>query len=82
MSIGRNLIIVAVGTAVSRLLGFLRDILIAATLGSGPIADAFVVAFRLPNLFRRLLAEGAFNAALVPFYTQLVSRITNRRNMA
>jgi putative peptidoglycan lipid II flippase len=72
MSIGRNLVIVAIGTALSRLLGFGRDILIAATLGSGPIADAFVVAFRLPNLFRRLLAEGAFNAALVPFYTQLV----------
>jgi putative peptidoglycan lipid II flippase len=70
MSIGRNLTTVVLGTTTSRLLGFLRDVLIAATLGSGPIADAFVIAFRLPNLFRRLLAEGAFNAALVPLYTQ------------
>jgi putative peptidoglycan lipid II flippase len=74
MSFGRNLVTVALGSTISRLLGFLRDILIAATLGSGPIADAFIVAFRLPNLFRRLLAEGAFNAALVPFYAQLVDR--------
>jgi putative peptidoglycan lipid II flippase len=70
MTIQRNLMTVAAGTAASRLLGFLRDILIAATLGYGPIADAFVVAFRLPNLFRRLLAEGAFNAALVPLYAE------------
>jgi putative peptidoglycan lipid II flippase len=74
MSIGRHLATVAVGSTTSRLLGFVRDILIAATLGSGPIADSFIVAFRLPNLFRRLLAEGAFNAALVPFYAQLVRR--------
>ncbi len=55
-------------TLVSRLLGFARDILIAGTLGTGPIADAWVVAFRLPNLFRRVLGEGAFNAALVPLF--------------
>ncbi|HLS70000.1 MAG TPA: murein biosynthesis integral membrane protein MurJ [Kiloniellales bacterium] len=55
-------------TAVSRLLGFLRDILIAAALGTGPVADAFFVAFRFPNLFRRLFAEGAFNAAFVPLF--------------
>lgn len=50
----------------SRILGFARDILIAATLGTGPVADAFFVALRLPNLFRRLFGEGAFNAAFVP----------------
>jgi putative peptidoglycan lipid II flippase len=55
-------------TMVSRVLGFFRDILIAAALGSGAIADAFFVAFRFPNLFRRLFAEGAFNAAFVPLF--------------
>jgi putative peptidoglycan lipid II flippase len=50
----------------SRILGFVRDILIAAILGAGPIADAFFVAFKMPNFFRRLFAEGAFNAAFVP----------------
>jgi putative peptidoglycan lipid II flippase len=50
----------------SRIFGFARDILIAAILGTGPVADAFFVALRLPNLFRRLFGEGAFNAAFVP----------------
>ena len=54
----------------SRLLGFIRDILIAAALGSGPVADAFFVAFRFPNLFRRLFGEGAFNAAFVPLFAK------------
>ncbi|MCB1520098.1 MAG: murein biosynthesis integral membrane protein MurJ [Hyphomicrobiaceae bacterium] len=57
-------------TMVSRLLGFVRDILIAAALGSGAIADAFFVAFRFPNLFRRLFGEGAFNAAFVPLFAK------------
>ncbi len=57
-------------TMVSRLLGFVRDILIAAGLGTGAVADAFVVAFRLPNLFRRLFAEGAFNSAFVPLFAK------------
>lgn len=62
----------SVGTATmaSRVLGFARDTLIAACLGAGPLADAFVVAFRLPNLFRRLFAEGAFNSAFVPLYSR------------
>ena len=50
----------------SRVLGFARDMLIAALLGAGPVADAFFVALKLPNLFRRLFGEGAFNAAFVP----------------
>ncbi len=54
---------------ISRLLGYLRDVLIAIFLGSGPIADAFFVAFRIPNTFRRLFAEGSFNAAFVPSYS-------------
>ena len=55
-------------TAISRVLGFARDVLIAGTLGAGPLADAFFVAFKFPNLFRRLFAEGAFNAAFVPLF--------------
>jgi putative peptidoglycan lipid II flippase len=56
-------------TMLSRILGFARDILIAAMLGAGPVADAFFVAFKLPNFFRRLFAEGAFNAAFIPLFT-------------
>jgi len=56
-------------TLISRILGYVRDILIAIFLGTGLLADAFFVAFRLPNTFRRLFAEGAFNAAFVPSYT-------------
>jgi putative peptidoglycan lipid II flippase len=57
-------------TLVSRVLGFLRDIAFAALLGAGPIAEAFVVAFRLPNLFRRWFGEGALNAAFVPLFAK------------
>ena len=56
-------------TIISRILGYLRDLLIAIYLGSGPIADAFFVAFRIPNTFRRLFSEGTFNAAFVPSYS-------------
>lgn len=59
-------------TLLSRVFGFVRDILIAATLGSGWVADAFVVAFRFPNLFRRLFGEGAFNSAFVPIFAKKV----------
>ena len=58
---------------ISRILGFVRDILIAAILGAGPVADAFFVAFKLPNFFRRLFAEGAFNAAFVPLFARHMS---------
>ena len=56
-------------TIISRLLGYLRDILIAVFLGTGLLADAFFVAFRIPNTFRRLFSEGTFNAAFVPSYS-------------
>ena len=59
-------------TIISRLLGYVRDILIAVFLGAGPFADAFFVAFRIPNTFRRLFAEGTFNAAFVPSYSSLL----------
>jgi putative peptidoglycan lipid II flippase len=57
-------------TLLSRVLGYLRDILIAVFLGTGIYADAFFVAFRLPNTFRRLFAEGTFNAAFIPSYAE------------
>src|SRR5215470_1304933 len=58
-------------TLLSRLTGFGRDIVLAAVLGAGPIADAFFVALRLPNHFRAIFAEGAFNAAFVPAYARI-----------
>jgi putative peptidoglycan lipid II flippase len=58
-------------TLLSRLTGFLRDIMLAAILGAGPMADAFFVAFRLPNHFRAIFAEGAFNAAFIPAYARI-----------
>jgi putative peptidoglycan lipid II flippase len=58
-------------TLLSRLTGFLRDIMLAAILGAGPLADAFFVAFRLPNHFRAIFAEGAFNAAFIPAYARI-----------
>ncbi|MEM7617790.1 MAG: murein biosynthesis integral membrane protein MurJ [Pseudomonadota bacterium] len=56
-------------TGLSRILGFLRDILTAAILGAGPIADAFFVALKMPNFFRRVTAEGAFHVAFIPLYS-------------
>lgn len=64
----RQMAMVGSGTALSRLLGFLRDMLLGAIFGSGPIADAFFAALQLINVARRFLAEGALNAALVPAY--------------
>jgi putative peptidoglycan lipid II flippase len=61
-------------TLISRLLGYLRDILIAMFLGTGALADAFFVAFRIPNTFRRLFSEGTFNAAFVPSYSSEIMK--------
>ncbi len=61
---------VGLWTFLSRILGFVRDILIASYLGTGPVAEAFLVAFSLPNLFRRFFAEGAFNMAFVPMFSK------------
>lgn len=58
-------------TLLSRVTGFVRDIILAAVLGAGPVADAFFVALRLPNHFRAIFAEGAFNAAFVPAYARI-----------
>src|SRR5262245_23138131 len=58
-------------TPLSRIHRFARDLVLAAVLGAGPIADAFFVALRLPNHFRAIFGEGAFNAAFVPAYARL-----------
>ena len=68
----KNIMTVGGWTMVSRILGFVRDMLMAALIGAGPIADAFFVANKLPNLFRRLFGEGAFNAAFVPEFSGLL----------
>lgn len=70
MSLARKFATVASGTLVSRLLGFTREMLMAAAVGTGPVADAFYAAFQFPNTFRRLFAEGAFNAAFVPLFAK------------
>ncbi|GGF88488.1 putative lipid II flippase MurJ [Azorhizobium oxalatiphilum] len=67
----RKILSVGGFTLLSRLTGFIRDIIMAAVLGAGPVADAFLIAFRLPNHFRAIFAEGAFNAAFVPTYARL-----------
>jgi len=70
----RSFLTVGVWTMASRIMGFVRDILIAAYLGAGPVAEAFVVAFSLPTMFRRLFAEGAFNMAFVPLFSKKLER--------
>jgi putative peptidoglycan lipid II flippase len=70
----RSAAVVGLYTGLSRLVGFVRDVLLAAFLGTGPVADAFFVAFKLPNFFRSLFAEGAFNAAFVPLYSEILTR--------
>jgi putative peptidoglycan lipid II flippase len=70
MALLRSIATVGGWTMASRVLGLVRDMLIARGLGTGPEAEAFFVAFRLPNMFRRLFAEGAFNAAFVPMFAR------------
>src|ERR1700755_1596502 len=71
MTLVRSIATVGGYTMASRVTGFVRDILIARVLGTGEMADAFFVAQRLPNLFRSLFAEGAFNAAFIPMFAKL-----------
>ncbi len=70
----RRIFTVGGWTLVSRVTGFIRDVVMAAVLGAGPIADAFLVAFRLPNHFRAIFAEGAFSAAFVPSYARALEQ--------
>src|SRR5438552_12306581 len=61
-------------TLLSRVLGFVRDVVVARAFGAGPVTDAFFVAFRIPNLLRRLLAEGALSTAIIPVFTEYLER--------
>jgi putative peptidoglycan lipid II flippase len=70
MSLVKKFAAVGGATSASRLSGFVREALIGAALGAGPVADAFYAAFRFPNLFRRLFAEGAFNTAFIPLFAK------------
>mgnify|MGYP003332249131 CR=1 FL=1 len=70
VSLSSNFFSVSIWTLASRILGFVRDILMAAFLGTGPLAEAFLVAFSLPNMFRRFFAEGALNMAFVPLFSK------------
>ena len=70
VSLVRQFVSVGGATLASRLFGFVRETMIASALGAGPVADAFYAAFRFPNLFRRLFAEGAFNAAFIPLFAR------------
>lgn len=72
---------ISVFTALSRIFGFTRDIILAIVLGLGPVSDAFFVAFKLPNLFRRLTAEGAMASAFVPSYTGVEQKYGVRQAM-
>lgn len=69
----RGFVTVGSWTMASRIAGFLRDMMIAALAGTGPVADAFFIALRVPNLFRRLFGEGAFNAAFVPEFSGILA---------
>lgn len=74
MSVIKSTAIFGSFTMISRVLGFIRDILMAAVLGAGAITDCFVVAFKLPNFFRRLFAEGAFSASFVPIFSATLEK--------
>jgi putative peptidoglycan lipid II flippase len=78
MALLRSVATVGGYTMMSRVLGFVRDVLMAQFLGAGPVADAFFVALRLPNLFRALFAEGAFSAAFVPIFAGMVAKDGHR----
>lgn len=74
MTLARAIATLGGWTMISRVLGLFRDILLASVLGTDKVADAFFVAFKFPNFFRRLFAEGAFNAAFVPLFTERLTR--------
>src|SRR5215475_10317586 len=78
MSLVRNSATIGGLTLVSRILGFARDMLMARYVGAGFASDAFLIAWRLPNLFRALFAEGAFSAAFVPMFNRTVAEAEAR----
>ncbi|MES2984261.1 MAG: murein biosynthesis integral membrane protein MurJ [Pseudomonadota bacterium] len=73
MSLVKSTLTIGFFTFISRISGFLRDVLMANLIGAGPLSDAFFVAFKLPNFFRRLFAEGAFNAAFIPSFSSILT---------
>jgi putative peptidoglycan lipid II flippase len=78
----RGFLSVGAWTLASRVVGFIRDVMIAAYLGTGPVAEAYSVAFRLPNMFRRFFAEGAFNIAFVPMFSKRLEGGEDARGFA
>ncbi|MFH5776210.1 murein biosynthesis integral membrane protein MurJ [Paracoccus sp. NGMCC 1.201697] len=78
----RGFLSVGAWTLASRLVGFIRDVMIAAYLGTGPVAQAYLVAFTLPNMFRRFFAEGAFNTAFVPMFAKRLEADDDPRGFA
>jgi putative peptidoglycan lipid II flippase len=80
-AVARAAAVVSMATLASRILGFLRDLVIARGFGAGPGTDAFFVAFRLPNLLRRLVAEGAVSAAFVPVFTEYATKRSRAENV-
>ena len=73
-SLINNFSIVGLWTLFSRILGFLRDIFLALFLGSGPVAQAFLLAFTVPNMLRRIFAEGSFNKVFIPIFIGVKGR--------
>ena len=82
MKLFQNILTVGFWTLISRILGMVRDILLLAFIGVGPVLDAFIVAFRLPNMFRRFFAEGALSSAFVPLYSKRLKRGKNAERFA
>jgi len=78
MSLIKSTVIVSFFTFISRILGYIRDIMLAFTLGTSWISDAFFIAYRLPNMFRRIFAEGAFSAAFVPLFSNKLAEDKNK----
>jgi putative peptidoglycan lipid II flippase len=78
----RGFLTVGAWTLLSRIAGFVRDVLLAAYLGTGPVAEAYLVAFSLPNMFRRFFAEGAFNTAFVPLFSKKLEADEDARGFA
>ena len=81
MNLGKHIFGVGAMTGISRIFGFVRDMLIARVLGAGRLSDVFLAAFKLPNLFRDLLGEGALSAIFIPMYTDLKKDDTFAKNV-
>jgi len=73
MPLVKNVVQVGSITFISRIFGYIRDVVVASLLGTSFINDAFIVAFRLPNLFRTIFGEGAFSSAFVPLFSKLIA---------